>query len=127
TLITVAAPGVLANDSDPSGYPLKASTSATAVVNTPFTTTGGCSVTLNANGSLTATSPAAGTCTFPYYALNSQGTASATAATVTLTFPTASNLNVKVADANTGILVSDYKWVIEQDLTYKVDPKCQVN
>jgi len=130
TLLNVSQPGVLANDSDATGYPLRASTSNTAVVaGSPFTsTTGGCTITLQANGSFTAQSPAGpNTCTFSYYAINSQGTASSAAATVTLTFPTPSNLSVTVADATTGVIMSDYKWIIEQDLTFKIDPACQQN
>src|SRR4029077_4028785 len=85
-------------------------------------------ITLEANGSFTAQSPAGPrTCTFSYYAINSQGTASASPATVTLTFPTPSNLVVTVADATTGVLMNDYKWIIEQDLTFKIDPACQQN
>jgi hypothetical protein len=120
----------LANDTDPTGYPLFASTSNTAVIaGSPFTsTTGSCTITLESNGSFTAQSPSGpNTCTFSYYAVNSQGTASATAATVTLTFPTPSNLSVTVADATNGVVMTDYKWIIEQDLTFKIDPACQQN
>jgi len=130
TLLNVSQPGVLANDSDPTGYPLAASTSNTALVaGSPFTSaTGGCTITLEANGSFTAQSPSGpNTCTFSYYALNSQGTASAAPATVTLTFPTPSNLSVTVADATSGVVMTDYKWIIEQDLTFKIDPACQQN
>jgi hypothetical protein len=130
TLLNVSQPGVLANDTDPTGYPLFASTSNTAVTaGSPFTsTTGGCTITLQSNGSFTAQSPSGpNTCTFPYYAVNSQGTASSSAATVTLTFPTPSNLQVAVADATSGVVMNDYKWIIEQDLTFKIDPACQQN
>jgi hypothetical protein len=126
TLISVSAgQGVLTNDSDPSGYPLTAApVGGTAGV--PFTS-GSLTVTLNANGSFIAQALAPGTFTFQYNAVNSQGTSSTTPGTVTLIFPPASNLNVKVADATNGTLIQDYKWVIEQDLTYKVDPNCQLN
>ena len=130
TLLNVSQPGVLANDTDPTGYALFASTSNTAVVaGSPFTsTTGGCTVTLESNGSFTAQSPSGpNTCTFSYYAVNSQGTASAAPATVTLTFPTPSNLSVTVADAQSGVVMTDYKWILEQDLTFKIDPACQQN
>lgn len=126
TLLSVSAgQGVLTNDSDPNGYPLTASPVGGSA-GVPFTV-GSLTVTLNANGSFIAQAGAPGTYTFKYNAVNSQGTSSATAATVTLVFPTASGLNVKVADAGTGVLIQDYKWVIEQDLTYKVDPNCQLN
>jgi hypothetical protein len=131
TLLNVSEPGVLANDSDPTHYPLFASTSNTAVTEgSPPAITGGCTITLQSDGSFTAAAPssaAGSTCTFQYYAVNSQGTASAAPATVTMIFPAPSNLNVAVADATTGVVMSDYKWIIEQDLTFKIDPACQTN
>jgi hypothetical protein len=129
TLLNVSEPGVLANDSDPNHYPLFASTSNTAVTEGNVPGASGCTVTLQSNGSFTAAAPAnaaGSTCTFQYYAINSQGTASASA-TVTLFFPTPSNLNLAVADATTGAAMTDYKWIIEQDLTFKIDPACQTN
>ena len=100
------------------------------VEGTPPMVTGGCTITLQSNGSFTAQSPAnaaGNTCTFQYYTINAQGTPSATPQTVTLHFPVPSNLNVQVADGVTGALITDYKWVIEQDLTFKIDPACQIN
>jgi hypothetical protein len=141
TLLNVQEPGVLAaarangsgaDDTDPTGYPLFASTSNTAVTEgTPPAVTGGCTITLQSNGSFTASAPAnsaGSTCSFHYYAVNSQGTASA-AATVTLNFPVPSNLNVVVQDGTPGVTlpITDYKWIIEQDLTFKIDPACQTN
>ena len=152
TLLSVSEPGVLALDKDPTGYRLYASIQTTApaagtagaapqspaigvaapsnvVEGTVPGVTGGCAVTLLSNGSFVASSPrnaAGNTCTFPYYAINSQGTASA-AQVVTLHFPPPTNLNVLVADGVSGALVQDYKWVIEQDLTFKIDPACQQN
>jgi len=78
TLLTVAAPGVLANDSDPDGNPL------TAVLVTPSPDG---TVTLNLDGSFSFAPAAAftGTTSFSYQAVDSQGAASApTAATVTV-------------------------------------------
>jgi hypothetical protein len=123
-LLQVAAPGVLVNDTDPAGFPL------TAVVASAGT--GGCTLSLQTNGAFTASlpalaTPAARSCTFTYNAVNSQGTASASAATVTLNFPAASGLAVTVQDANTKTAITDYKWVIEQDLTFYLDPNCQQN
>src|SRR5437879_12032313 len=87
---------------------------------------------MQVNGAFTATlpalaTPAARSCTFSYNAVNSQGTSSAAAATVTLNFPAASGLSVTVQDANTKTAITDYKWVIEQDLTFSLDPHCQQN
>ncbi len=128
TLLSVSAgQGLLTNDSDPSGHPLTAiPVGGTIGAPSNTITAGSLSVTLNANGSFIAQAGVPGSFTFQYTAVNSQGTPSAPA-TVTLVFPTPSNLNVQVKDAGTGVQIPDYKWVIEQDLTYKVDPNCQVN
>ena len=127
-LAVSAGQGVLTNDSDPSGYPLTAiPVGGTIGAPSNTITAGGVTVTLNANGSFIAQSSAAGTYSFQYNAVNSQGTSSTAPATVTLVFPAASNLNVQVKDAVNGAIISDYKWVIEQDLTFKIDPKCQLN
>lgn len=115
TKFNVSRPGVLANDTDPSGYPLTA-TSAT---------TGNCgSVSMNVDGSFTATKGSGNTCTFTYVAKNSQGTPSAPAS-VTVTFVKAgmaTGLNVAVVDPATNAPVTDYRWIIQEDLTFKVDP-----
>jgi VCBS repeat-containing protein len=76
TPLTVAAPGVLGNDSDPDGNPLNAT-----LVTGPAHGT----VTLNANGAFTYTPPANfnDTDTFTYRA--SDGTAQSNPATVTIT------------------------------------------
>ncbi len=76
--LTVAAPGVLANDSDPDGNPI------TAVLASPSPDG---TVTLNPDGSFSFAPAAAftGTASFSYQAVDSQGAASApTAATVTV-------------------------------------------
>ena len=127
TLLRVGAPGVLQNDVDPNGYPL---TAVNVAPGAGLTT-----LQLNPDGSFTAT-PATSTscssgCTFTYQAKNSQNILS-TAATVTLTFLPASNLTVHVYDApsvlaGTPIEITDYKWIIEQDLTLHIDPACQQN
>ena len=79
------------------------------------------------------------TSTFTYTAQNSQGRQSA-AATVTLIFPPPSNLQVKVLDAqaynncngNSACISGltpfpDYRWIIEEDKTFWVDPNCTTN
>jgi len=71
---------VLQNDTDPSGFPLKA----------VIASAGDCSsVQLNPDGSFTATAAGA-SCSFTYTAVNSQNTASG-AATATVSFGAASN------------------------------------
>jgi hypothetical protein len=103
-------PGVLANDRDPNQFPLVAG----KVTGSTCATT-----SLNPDGSfsVTSTSPS---CQFSYVATNSQGTASAPA-TVTVTFGPASNLNVTVVDATTTVPLTDYRWTLQEDLTFKHD------
>ncbi|PFH08600.1 hypothetical protein BCF11_0965 [Collimonas sp. PA-H2] len=126
--LQIGAPGVLTNDKDPAGHPLKASA--------PSSITGG-TVTLNTDGSFTAmpaTAPvgaATATVTFKYAAVNTQNTSSALA-TVTVTFKGASGLAVKVFDGPsmktaTPVRVNDYRWIIEEDRSFNIDPACQVN
>jgi hypothetical protein len=139
SLLRVGAPGVLVNDTDPNGYPLCAVAAAAASGSTlcpsgvqTIAGTNGATISLSSDGGFTATlatPPAAGTTvtsTFTYVAANSQGTPS-TPATVTLTFPAGSGLNVVVQDANTHAAITDYKWIIEQDRTMQVNPACQQN
>jgi hypothetical protein len=104
-------PGVLANDRDPNQYPLTAG----GVTGSTCATT-----TLAPDGSFSVTSTGA-TCQFSYLATNAQGTASA-AATVTVTFGTASNLSVTVSDASDAtVSITDYRWTLQEDLTFKHD------
>jgi hypothetical protein len=120
SIMRVAAPGVLGNDVDPNGFPM------TAVILTQPT---GVTVQMGADGSFTATkstATACSPCTFTYQAKNSQNSLSNTA-TVTLNFLPPSHLSVRVQDAQTKTLISDYKWIIEQDLTLHIDPACQQN
>ena len=119
----IGAPGVLGNDRDPAGLPLTASIVGSA---------SGGTVTLNADGSFNAVPVAApvgnatSTVTFKYKAANSQNTTSG-AATVTVTFKGGSGLAVAVKDAKTGTAINDYRWIIEEDRTFQIDPACQVN
>ncbi|ALL70996.1 signal peptide protein (plasmid) [Paraburkholderia caribensis MBA4] len=119
----IGAPGVLGNDRDPAGLPLTASIVGSA---------SGGTVTLNADGSFNAVpgvapvGNATSTVTFKYKAANSQNTASG-AATVTVTFKGGSGLAVAVKDAKTGTAINDYRWIIEEDRTFQIDPACQVN
>jgi hypothetical protein len=119
-------PGVLgSNVTNSSGLPLSA--------------LGGAGVTLNADGSFVATgpgatcpaltppAPAGATCVqFPYQAKTSTGQVSNTA-TATVIFMPASGLVVNVKDAKNGLAISDYRWIIEEDKTVWIDPKCQLN
>jgi hypothetical protein len=116
--LQVSTPGVLENDTDPSGLPLKASAASNV--------TGG-TVTLNPDGSFiaTPTTPPTGagtaTVTFQYQAMNSQNTPSALV-TATVTFNGGSGLAVTVRDAKGGPNITDYRWIIEEDRSIYIDP-----
>ncbi len=109
TYLRVPHPGVLANDTDPAGYSL----TAKADPSNPLPST----VTLNPDGSFIVTGA---TASFSYIAVNSQGTPSKPA-TVSLSFPKGSGLTVSVVDAQSKAPITDYRWTIEEDTTYKND------
>jgi len=132
TFLKIPSPGVLSVDSDPNGLPLQVVVSS---VGSPS----GVTVNMDPSGGFTASVPNAGTYTFTYKAQNSQGGQSASA-TVTLVFPNPSNLQVKVLDAQqfnncngnsaciSGLAqISDYRWIIEEDKTFWIDPNCTTN
>ena len=139
TYLKIPSPGVLTVDSDPAGLPLQvalSSVSLPACTSTPTTALCG---NVDAQGGFTANSPGPGTYTFTYMAQNSQGRSSA-AATVTIVFPQPSNLKVNVLDAqaynncngNSTCIAAlvpfpDYRWIIEEDKTFWVDPNCTTN
>src|SRR5512143_2623383 len=123
--LQISEPGVLANDVDPSGHPLTAQLVGAA--------TGG-SVTLDADGSFIVTPASApvgaatAAVTFQYNAVNSQNTVSTTPATVTVTFNGGSGLAVTLKDGPTGTTMpNDYRWIIEEDRTFNIDPATQTN
>jgi hypothetical protein len=123
----IGPPGVLVVDSDPQGHPLTASTASGVI---------GGTVSLNADGSFTAvpiappTGTGTATVTFTYTAINSQKTPS-NVASVTVTFNGGSGLKVNVLDApvgqvgSTGAKIADYRWIIEEDRTFQVDPSLE--
>ncbi len=116
TYLAIKTPGVLANCKDAANLPL----TATAFTATPpFTVLG------DANGGFTAT--AGGTNTFTFQAKNSLGTLSAPT-TVTLVFPAGSGLTVNVLDGyDKTTQITDYRWIIEEDRTFYIDPRCTAN
>ena len=120
-----SAPGVLANClNDHNGFPLSVSQ---ATGKTPVGA-GGLSVTVDPNGSFRATAPGPGTYTFSFFAQNSQGVVAANSNTVTVKFPQGSGLTVTVLDgADKSITIGDYRWILEEDRTFYVDPKCALN
>jgi hypothetical protein len=147
TFIKIPSPGVLSVDSDPNELPL---TVVVSGANAPKLTNatlvmdpqGGFTASVTGAGTTTCpgTAPASSECfSFNYRAQNSQGTVS-TPATVTLVFPPASNLKVNVLDAqaynncngNSACISAlkpfgDYRWIIEEDKTFWIDPNCTTN
>ncbi|KFX29753.1 Ig-like domain-containing protein [Ralstonia solanacearum] len=123
--LRISSPGVLSYATDPSGLPMKPVMVAGSATNG--------TVTLNPDGSFVATptTPPAGnatvTMTFKYNVVNSQNTTSTAPGTVTVTFNAGSGLQVSVKDAKTGTPITDYRWIIEEDRTFYIDPACQVN
>jgi hypothetical protein len=120
TYLAIKTPGVLAGCTDGVGLPLTVSTKS-------VTATGGLTVLPDGNGGFTAIAPGAGTYSFSFQATNSLGKLSA-ATTVTVNFPTGSNLAVTVLDGQDKVTtISDYRWIIEEDRTFYIDPKCTSN
>jgi hypothetical protein len=111
-------PGVLANCKDGAGLPLTVDVATISAT--------GMTVLADANGGFSAvpTTPGAGAYNFTFQAKNSLGTHSA-AASVLVTFPAGSNLQVKVLDgSDKTTVITDYRWIIEEDRTAYVDPAC---
>ncbi len=122
TFIKIPPAGVLSVDSDGKGYPLSVAAGSVKPA-------AGLTVNMDATGGFTASVTTPGTYTFTYQAQNSQGTVSAAAATVTVIFPQPSNLQVSVVDGKTLVPLSgqDYRWIIEEDRTFYVNPNCTTN
>jgi hypothetical protein len=117
--LAVNTPGVLAGCKDASGYQL-------TVVTSPAPTFSGGTLLVDSNGGFTANVGGAGTYSFNFTAKNSQGATGS--GTATLVFPAASNLMVKVLDgADKTTVITDYRWIIEEDRTFYVDPNCTTN
>jgi hypothetical protein len=148
TFIKIQPPGILAGVKDAAGHPLQVTAGSIAV------TSGGATVTADPSGGFSASvASCASACaaTFTYTATNSQGTVSPSN-TVTVNFLSASGLNVSVLDGKdvfaarqnastcvagtpgtivngcvTPAVITDYRWVIEEDRTFYVNPNCTTN
>jgi hypothetical protein len=122
TSLSIKSPGILSVDKDNAGYPLTVNAASVA-------SGGGLTLSVDKSGAFNASVAAAGTYTFTYKAQNSQGTVSSSTATVTLVFPTANGPHVTVADGVTKAQITpvDYRWLIEEDRTFYIDPACQTN
>jgi hypothetical protein len=123
TYLAIKSPGVLATANDASGNPADADSGGYPLSLATATVVPSAGLTLlpDAEGGFTATVASAGNYSFTYRAQNSQGALS-NVATVNLHFPTPSNLTVTVKDGVTGAPVTDYRWIIEEDRTFYIDP-----
>ncbi|MBV9443370.1 MAG: hypothetical protein JO217_11800, partial [Acidobacteriaceae bacterium] len=124
TALSIRAPGVLVNDKDNAGYPLKVSHKS-------ITAQAGLTVAVDDFGGFNASVTSPGTYVFAYAAVNSQGTTSnggaacnlanpgPGCAVVTLNFPTANGPAIQLVDGSTKTLLTnlDYRWVLEEDRT----------
>jgi len=124
TYIAVKTPGLLAGCKDTAGYPLTLDTASVSALTGPGTGT----ILPDVNGGFTVSVSAAGSYSFTFKAKNSQGTDSASAATATIVFPAGSGLSVTVLDGgDKKTLVTDYRWIIEEDKSFYVNPNCTTN
>ncbi len=120
TQISIKPPGVLKDCKDGAGLALtvKGATSTAPI------TVG--SAIIDINGGLTASGTAKSQQVITVPVQNALGTVGTVK--VTLKFPDASGLKVTVVDgADHSTPITDYRWVIEEDRTFYVDPKCTTN
>jgi hypothetical protein len=119
TYIKITAPGLLSGATDAAGYPLSIVTSSTTMA-------GATAFVPDALGGFTAIVPGTGSYSINFTVQNSQGTPVTASATVI--FPAANGPTVTVLDGqNKTTTISDYRWIIEEDRTFYVDPNCTTN
>ncbi|MEO8306483.1 MAG: hypothetical protein ABI616_00400 [Pseudomonadota bacterium] len=117
--LKIAPPGVLAFATSPGALSLTVSDFDKGTCG---------SVNLNPDGSFAATPGATpSACSFTYNVASSSGQASAAPGTISVNFLAGNGMTFTVKDAKTGVAVTDYRWIIEEDRTFWIDPKCQVN
>jgi hypothetical protein len=118
TTLSIKPPGILAGCKDAAGYPL--TVNAASVAGNP-------GLSVDPNGGFTVVTTGS-TYTFTFKAQNSQGTVAAATAIVTVTFPAATGLKVNVVDGRDKTTpVTDYRWIIEEDRTFYINPNCTTN
>jgi hypothetical protein len=126
TYLKISSPGLLLGNTDPNNLPL-------TVV--PSTST---NLVIDQNGGFWVSVTSGTSTTFNYTVRNSQGRTAI--GTANITFPTPNGPTVKVVDAQAynncngdGVCISklapiaDYRWIIEEDKTFWVDPNCTTN
>jgi hypothetical protein len=119
TYLAIKTPGLLAFCKDAANLPLSLATSSVKAT--------GMTVHADVNGGFTAiAAPGGGTQSFT---VNVQNPAGQTATvTAWLVFPTGSGLAVNVLDGrDKTTAVTDYRWVIEEDRTFHINPACTGN
>jgi hypothetical protein len=102
---------------DAAGLPITVKTSAVTAT--------GMTVHADVNGGFIATAPSAGTYTASFPVVNAKGQTAT--ASVTILFPAGSGLAVSVVDGKTKAAISDYRWIIEEDRTFYIDPTKTTN
>jgi len=120
TYLAVKTPGVLAGCTDTANLPLTVATSPA-----PAITAGTGTLLVDANGGFTVSGVSSTAVTFSFTATNALGKTGSGSATIN--FPTASNLAVTVVDGVDKTPITDYRWIIEEDRTFFVDPNCTTN
>jgi len=120
TSFAVKTPGILANCTHTANLPL------TVAGNSLSNVTSGLTVVPDAAGGFTATAAGPGSYSFT---VNVQDPAQHShPATVTVVFPSPSSLAVTVLDGADHVTrITDYRWIIEEDRTFYVDPACTTN
>ena len=119
-------PGVLAHVTNPGGLALSATAAGTVNADGSFAAVGPGSQCVLPSVLLQQQVPAGATCVaVPYTVKDAQNQSSSSTAYVA--FLKGSGLNVTVKDGPTGLPVGDYRWIIEEDRTFWIDPKCQIN
>src|SRR5882762_5178672 len=127
TFLSIKSPGILLGDKDATGYPLTAVYVAGGGLAACGTTPAAPCVAVDPTGAFNVYATSAGTYTFSYQAKNSQGTLSASAP-ITVNLPAGNGPLVTLLDGvDKTTTVTDYRWIIEEDRTFYVDPNCQAN
>jgi uncharacterized repeat protein (TIGR01451 family) len=130
TSLSIKPPGVLAGCQDGAGLPMVVA-GATAVqpLSVNLTGPGSGTAEVDPNGGFTASVTMPGSYTLNFQPQNSLGSVvQPPSVNVILNFPVGSGLQVSVLDgADKTTAIRDYRWVIEEDLTFYVDPRCTQN
>jgi len=122
TGLSIKPPGVLQYCKDALGYPLTVAASPAPALDSG-------SVAMGADGGFVASGVSgSGLHSLTFTPQNAQGV-TGTLQTAIIDFPAASNVQVTLVDGKTKAALDnqDYRWIIEEDRTFFVDPKCQAN